>query len=501
MSKISLEDLPEVIVSSSSSTKVISRYLKEGKLHKLASRLYTKNLKDSPEIIIKRNLWPIVGAYFPGGLIADRTAIENKPASDGSIFLIASKKRDIVLPGIILRPRKGPLPLPTDRPFIGGLFLSSQGRTFLENMKPSRIRKGLASRTLSRLELEEQLETLLRRGGAEALNKLRDDAFKVAPFLKLENEYKQLDKLIGGFLRTKSEVLRSPTGIARQFGSPYAPERLSLFLKLQESFMNTAPVSRLSPSLSPDARANLAFFEAYFSNFIEGTEFEINEAFDIIFKGKIPPQRPEDAHDILETFKIVSNTQEMNKIPKNFEEFLILLKTRHALIMEGRLDKLPGQFKKVSNKAGSTIFVSPELVIGTLKKGFEVYQSIEVPLHKATFMMFLVTEVHPFTDGNGRIARIMMNAELISSSEQLIIIPTVYRNNYLSALRALSLNKRPEPLIRTLDFAQKYTLSLDFSNFKKTCLFLQKTNALLDPNEAEASGLRLILPPADIENL
>ncbi|MBX9786872.1 MAG: hypothetical protein K2Y08_06005 [Alphaproteobacteria bacterium] len=61
MPKISLEDLPEVIVSSSSSTKIISRYLKEGKLRKLASRLYTRNLKDTPELIIKRNLWPIVG--------------------------------------------------------------------------------------------------------------------------------------------------------------------------------------------------------------------------------------------------------------------------------------------------------------------------------------------------------------------------------------------------------------------------------------------------------
>ncbi|OFW93815.1 MAG: cell filamentation protein Fic, partial [Alphaproteobacteria bacterium RIFCSPHIGHO2_12_42_13] len=409
-----------------------------------------------------------------------------------------SKKRNITLPGIILRPRKGIPPLPSDRPFIGGLFLSSQGRAFLENMKSSRARKGSISRTLSRLEIEEQLEALLQRGGPEALNKLRDEAFKIAPLLKLEKEYKHLDKLIGSLLRTKPHPLQSLTGIARQFGFPYDPNRLSLFLKLQENLMRSAPVSRLAPSLTPEALANLAFFEAYFSNFIEGTEFEINEAFEIIFKGKIPPQRPADAHDILGTFKIVSDTQEMSKVPKTFEELLDLLKTRHAMIMEGRPDKGPGQFKTVLNKAGSTVFVSPDLVVGTLKKGFEIYQSLEVPFHKAIFMMFLVAEVHPFTDGNGRIARVMMNAELISSLEQRIIIPTVYRNNYLSSLRALSLHEIPEPLIRTLDFAQKYTLSLDFSDYKKACLYLQKTNAFLDPNEADASGLRLILPPADI---
>jgi fido (protein-threonine AMPylation protein) len=35
-------------------------------------------------------------------------------------------------------------------------------------------------------------------------------------------------------------------------------------------------------------------------------------------------------------------------------------------------------------------------------------------------MMFLISEVHPFADGNGRIARIMMNAELVAAGEERI---------------------------------------------------------------------------------
>ncbi len=501
MPKLSLEDLPEVFLSNSALTKSILRYLRAGKVRKLGSRLYTKNLIDSPESIIKRNLWPIVGAYFPGGLIADRTAIENKPAIDGSIFLISPQKRNINLPGIILRPRKGHPPLPNDRSFIGGLYLSSQARAFLENMKPSRARKGSVSRTLSQHELEEQIESLLRREGKEALNRLRDEAAKLARPLRLDKEFKQLDELIGSFLGTRSDKLQSPMGAARQFGFPYDPHRLELFYKLWTQLANIAPISRLASSLSPQGIANISFFEAYFSNFIEGTEFEIDEAFDIIFKGNIPPQRPADAHDILGTFNIVSNTHEMIRVPQNFEAFIKLLKERHSRIMEGRPNKQPGEFKSVSNRVGSTVFVLPELVLGTLKKGFEVYQSIEIPSHKAIFMMFLVAEVHPFTDGNGRISRVMMNAELVTASEQRIIIPTVYRNNYLSALRALSVNNQPEPLIRMLDFAQKYTLSIGFSDFNQARLLLQKTNAFLDPNEAEAKGLRLILPTSIVENL
>ena len=37
------------------------------------------------------------------------------------------------------------------------------------------------------------------------------------------------------------------------------------------------------------------------------------------------------------------------------------------------------------------------------------------------------------------------------------VIPTVYRANYLSALKALSHSGLPEPLIRMLDYAQEWT--------------------------------------------
>ena len=37
--------------------------------------------------------------------------------------------------------------------------------------------------------------------------------------------------------------------------------------------------------------------------------------------------------------------------------------------------------------------------------------SLDDPIARAIYMMFLVSEVHPFDDGNGRMARIMMNAE------------------------------------------------------------------------------------------
>jgi len=49
--------------------------------------------------------------------------------------------------------------------------------------------------------------------------------------------------------------------------------------------------------------------------------------------------------------------------------------------------------------------------------------------------MFLLSEVHPFLDGNGRLARVMMNAELTEGNQSKIIIPAVFREYYMGALK------------------------------------------------------------------
>ena len=88
----------------------------------------------------------------------------------------------------------------------------------------------------------------------------------------------------------------------------------------------------------------------------------------------------------------------------------------------------------------------------------------------------------------------MMNAELVSVQDQKIIIPIVYRNNYLAALKALTNHQNSTPLIRTLDFAQKFTHSIGWSDFERARDQLDTCHAFLDPNEADREGIRLRLP-------
>jgi Fic/DOC family protein len=158
--------------------------------------------------------------------------------------------------------------------------------------------------------------------------------------------------------------------------------------------------------------------------------------------------------------------------------------------MGGRPDKRPGLFKEAANRAGDPLFVLPGLVAGTLRAGWEELASLDTAFERAVYMMFLVSEVHPFDDGNGRLARVMMNAELAARSQSRVVIPTVFRDDYLGGLRQMTRQHQPGVLIKALRYAHDYTARIDFSALTDATGVLRETNAFNEPGSSD----RLRLP-------
>jgi Fic family protein len=82
-------------------------------------------------------------------------------------------------------------------------------------------------------------------------------------------------------------------------------------------------------------------------------------------------------------------------------------------------------WKEIPNQAGTYTFVAPKLVEGTLLEGFALLGSLGPPIARALYLMLMVSEVHPFDDGNGRLARAVMNAVLTAAGETRILVPIV----------------------------------------------------------------------------
>src|SRR3546814_11590660 len=77
----------------------------------------------------------------------------------------------------------------------------------LDNLAPSRQGKGGVRRTLGREQVERRLDDLVRRNGAETLNRLRDEARGVAPRIGREAEFEAFERLVGALLGTRYDEL------------------------------------------------------------------------------------------------------------------------------------------------------------------------------------------------------------------------------------------------------------------------------------------------------
>ncbi len=495
MPKRSLSEFPHIFLSTRERSAEIYRARQRGEVIKIGPRLYTTLVRQNPRHLIQQRRWPIVGLYAPGAVIGYRTGLDSKPTEDGTVFLSGPKRQMIDLDGLRIRVLPGAGPLEGDTEFIGGLYLPSKARAILESLKQSRARPGAAQTTVHGVpqsEIETYLDRLLNTSGEEAVNALRDLGRRIAPTLDAPKEMEKLDRIVGALLGTRDGVVAAPYLTARRADPPYDADRLVLFEQLHTVLSQPMP-RRPDPAPAGEAFRNAAFLDAYFSNYIEGTELEIGEAREIIFHGRLAEQRPADSHDVIGTFEVVGSADFMHVSVRELsdaEAFIARLEWSHRRIMAGRPEHTPGIFKEKANRAGRSQFVHPELVRGTMTQGFVVARSLHDAFSRAAALMFLVSEVHPFADGNGRVARAIMNAELVSGGLSRIIIPTVYREDYLGGLRVLTRRGDPEPFVKVLDYAQAVTSWVDYTDLDRAIAMFEACHAFDD----ESDGTRLRLP-------
>ena len=119
---------------------------------------------------------------------------------------------------------------------------------------------------------------------------------------------------------------------------------------------------------------------------------------------------------------------------------------------------------------------------------------LDTAWERAVYTMFLIAEVHPFIDGNGRIARIMMNSELVTGGQCKIIVPTAFRSEYLSGLRRLSRDGDPSIFVKSMRFLHDYSAQVDWTDDATADADLRLTNAFEE--EDDAPRLRLLRPSA-----
>lgn len=455
--------------------RTAQRRLKAGELKRIVPGVLSASPEKEWPAIVALHRIRLLAALFPGAVIGFRSAFKGGIPVDGVIHLTYSYNRVVELPGLKVILVKGHGPVAGDQPMSGrDIYFPSPARMLLENLAASR---GAIKKAMGRTAVEERLVSIFESRGPKALNRIRDEALTLAPLLRFDKEFQVLNELIGTILGTKSALLSTAVGKALAAGTPFDADRLALFESLAAMLRVTPLAQKGSPTITEMALINFAFLESYFSNFIEGTEFDVSEARQIVLEGKIIDQRPKDSHDILGVFRQAINPGWANQSMAIGEAVLHQLRQRHADLMKERPEASPGDFKDRENFAGNTTFVSPKNVRGTLIEGSKLLPSVPPGMARALLAMFIVSEVHPFIDGNGRLARLVMNAELSVVNTSRIIVPTLFREEYLDCLRVLTRQGKPEPFIEAMQHIQQWSAAFDYIDLDQVINQMKACNA------------------------
>ncbi len=476
---------PILLAKDSNQAKYLSKLYSQKKVRRIYRGIYTEDLQSPIEQIVLRHWMQILPHIVSNGILSFRTSVDLKPVPfEGQmiVFVTSSYSKTISLPGLLIKVIKGNSTDYTEQ-LLPNIARSNVPRMLLENLMPMRG-PYKNSKTIGINGVETFLAKELVLRNEKILNEYRDAAKSIANDLGYGAEYQKLNTIISALLSTHPDenVLNTPYAKAAAKKEPFDHGRIKLFEELV-LYMKKCKFKKRNYEYQKATFKNISFFESYFSNFIEGTEFTIDEAEDIAFQGIEANNRHADSHDILANFTLSNDYSEMSMTPRNSEELLDILQKRHAYIMRERPDKRPGNFKEKPNKVGNTYFVPPNEVLGTLSQGFEYYHLLNDGLEKALFMHLLISEVHPFDDGNGRLSRIMMNAELVKVGLYKIIIPSAHRDNYLNGVRLASRDHDFRIYCKVLDQAQAYVESINWLNYGEAREKIEKDRANLTSDE------------------
>jgi len=181
----------------------------------------------------------------------------------------------------------------------------------------------------------------------------------------------------------------------------------------------------------------------YSSNAIEGNTLTRQETAVVLEKGLTVGGKPLKDH--IEATNLAGALDYIRDLvrgaPSQLSESVIL--RIHDLVLRGVDDRNAGRYRNVPVRiSGSTVVLPNPLKVPVLMEAFVAWLSDAGRLHPAALACeahYRLVTIHPFVDGNGRTARLLMNLVLLMHGYPPAIIQVTECLAYLNALEAAQL--------------------------------------------------------------
>lgn len=200
-----------------------------------------------------------------------------------------------------------------------------------------------------------------------------------------------------------------------------------------------ASLRPLSPALVNRLREQVIIEWTYNSNAIEGTRLSLRETELILEQGLtikgIPLRDHFEAVNHKEAIVFLEEMIKENKVKIN----CLLIRQIHQLILKNIDQASAGKYRDIQVKISGSVYLPPSpLDVPSKMRQFEGWlknkKNQKNLIDYAAMAHFKLVDIHPFIDGNGRTARLVMNLILMSKGYPPTIILKTDRAKYYQAL-------------------------------------------------------------------
>ena len=252
-------------------------------------------------------------------------------------------------------------------------------------------------------------------------------------YFYLEHSFRKNGKVEKRELYLGKEIPKNVEKIKREFISEiYNKKWLNKLNKIKENYSKEQ--KKTPDSAKEKEMENFMIKFTYNTQRIEGSKLTLRDTANLLEKGETPKKPLRDIKEAEAHKKVFYN---MLKYSKDIN-LQIILQWNKMLLLETKSD-IAGKIRNHGVAISGSKFIPP-LAIELdflLKEFFDWYNKNKSKLHPVALSALVhlkFVTIHPFSDGNGRISRLMMNFILNKNGFPMMDILYKNRNGYYTAL-------------------------------------------------------------------
>ena len=206
----------------------------------------------------------------------------------------------------------------------------------------------------------------------------------------------------------------------------------------------------LSPAMVRNLRDDLVLRWTYHSNAIEGNTLTLQETKVVLEGITVGGKLLREHFEAINHRDAIVYVEDMVQRGEPFSEWQI--RNIHQLVLKNIDDDNAGRYRTINVLIAGAEHRPPDaLHVPQQMQHFVAWHNTDArrlhPVARAARVHADFVKIHPFVDGNGRTARLLMNLELLKAGFPAVVLPVEQRLRYYTALDEVHVRGNDGPFL------------------------------------------------------